>query len=733
MRHLGRIPPPDPASPTYLAQELFQEDSLIDSKELFPAGKRGQALEARSQHPLLLAVPILERDLSAWDAFSLRVENHGIAPVSVGLRLVHGKNSGQVSSTGGRMELPPGCVTELFFPVESFGSYGRPDGWRDVRRVEVLFRREKDRSQPQVLDVAVHGLRVLRRRIPQGPRLEQAGLAALLALSLEAALRPRGLLRSLATPETQAIPPPVFPYPLDTARDLMEGRVMGCQVGWPPCWFADPLGELEWRHFLHRHHFLRALANPPQAEAVAEALTDWVRSNPVPLDSDGGAGPAWQTLSVAWRLREWLLALAAIWEGADLTADIRGLLLRSVWEHARHLCDHLGHPGNWRMMEAAALSLAGLAFPEFREAGGWVAKGLTRLEQEAERQFLADGFHAERSPLYHALCCQACLEVLLATRERGMVFPGQLQRLLPRRLRTLAALRRPSGSWPSFNDSGSTDSDFTPLLHLADTALGLRTRRPVRTSRRLPQAGFAMLRAGEAWVLFKAGPKPINHAHEDDLSLEVGLGGRPLLVDPGITRYAPSAVTDAYRSAAAHSCLLVPGLTARAEGLGMITSRERQGVPGFQVAWAERRQDDIAHLRQVCLLQCGVVVVRDVVEAPSGGEIRICWRFAPGTLQQNVSGNTVEGRGFRFLALPEHSFQRVEQQPGLVSLSGRDVPAPGLVYDLETEARTCLWWVLTPGGTARRHGRGIALVLVDGASYSLQAEPWSLSLLPDVK
>ena len=42
------------------------------------------------------------------------------------------------------------------------------------------------------------------------------------------------------------------------------------------------------------------------------------------------------------------------------------------------------HPGNWRLLEAASLLLAGWLFPEFRDAGQWVQAGRDRLETEVE-------------------------------------------------------------------------------------------------------------------------------------------------------------------------------------------------------------------------------------------------------------------------------------------------------------------------------------------------------------
>jgi uncharacterized heparinase superfamily protein len=183
------------------------------------------------------------------------------------------------------------------------------------------------------------------------------------------------------------------------------------------------------------------------------------------LNSNGGASPAWETLSAAWRLREWLWIRGLAWEALDQSCRQR--FLCSVWEHARHLLDHRGHPNNWALVEAAALSLAGICFPQFREAANWRRQGLIRLGQEARSQFQADGSHVELSPLYQAVGLHALLETRLAARAAGLVFPRPAEAALRRGLGYLAALARPDFSWPSLNDSWGARGDYTKLLDWA--------------------------------------------------------------------------------------------------------------------------------------------------------------------------------------------------------------------------------------------------------------------------
>ena len=340
---------------------------------------------------------------------------------------------------------------------------------------------------------------------------------------------------------------------------------MGQSVPMPVPWTFNPLGAHEWTHFLNRHHFLRELAvvfartgEPRYAERLDQLISSWIIGNPVPLESNGGAGPAWETLSAAWRLREWLWVAGLVWPSGAFSRETQDLMLRSVWEHARSLMDHRGHPGNWALVESAALTLAGICFPAFREAPVWAAEGLSRLATECERQFFADGAHCEMSPLYHAICLHALIEVKEAAQAAGYLLPDISDDLPVRAAEYLAALCRPDFTWPSFNDSGGVLCDYTALLRKAGEVFGLSGLLSIGTrgcegtpraqrSQVFPNAGLVVMSAGSGqhsnFLVFRAGPSGTAHRHEDVLALDVTALGIPRLVDPGITTYAPGPLT----------------------------------------------------------------------------------------------------------------------------------------------------------------------------------------------
>lgn len=677
-------------------------------------------------HPLELAVPVASDLLSGWDGFLLRVENPGGWPLRCGLRLEC--PGGAAFVTGGREEVPPGGETDLFFPGECFGLAGGPARWGSPGAVRLVFRRPRDADQPRDIRVRVLGLGGLRREIPPGPRLGAEGLDQVLACSriLGQPRREWGAFRP-GGEASRVPPPPVFFFPGDTPGRVRTGRIMGQAVGLPPDWGAGPPGNLEWSHFLHRHHFLRALARAVRRGQAGPGLLpgvvrSWIAGHPVPVGSDGGASPAWETLSVAFRLREWFHAAGAVWHRPECGPDMRGLWLRSIWEHARHLRDHRGHPGNWRMLEAASLALAGLLFPEFREAEAWAGTGLARLEEEVSRQFLADGGHWEISPLYHGLCAQACLEVRETARRLGRPFPRVVEERLPQAFDFLSALARPDFTWPSINDSGGAAGDFRVLLRFAGKALdredflwagsrGRQGRPPEHRMRVFPRTGLAVCRTGftgqDHGLLFRAGPAGTSHGHGDTLSLEYWAHGRPVLVDPGISGYASTLAAGLARRAGAHTMPLVDG-----RGPDLVPRFPGQGVPleqdlissqagGAGTLLGSYSVGGVQVERLVVFFPDGSALVRDRFTGHGVHEVSTCWQFMPGCAVRQGEGLSVrvtvaDGQVLTLAALPVKMRPDLGLGRGLVSLRGRDVPAPALDIALRGPLPLVLMALLTP-------------------------------------
>ena len=653
---------------------------------------RGRGPDFQGPAPLRLRLPA--PDLAGLDCLALSVGNPGREPLLAGLYLWYdAPGRPPLAFSGGRGLLPPGAQTSLLFGRADFGTYGAAGPWARVRALELVVAREKG-SGPGQAALRLGELWGQRRLEPSGPRLSAKGLAALLVPKA----RTGPALHTLDHPG-RLLPPPHW-FPRSSAGELLDGVVLGERIGFPPDWGGDPRQALEWRHFLHRHHDLRTLAlawatsgRPVHAQALRRLLKTWISGQPVPVGSNGGAGPAWETLSAAWRLLEWLWLRGLAWEA--LGPRLRDLMRRSLWEHARHLSDHQGHPNNWSLIEAAALALAGMAWPEFAEAAGWRRLGLRRLAAQCRRQFAPHGAHCELSPFYQALCLQCLLMTRRACLAGPWPWPRAAQAALTRGLDYLAALARPDFTWPALNDSGGVRGDYTALFAWAGQDfkrpawrwLGSRGQEgapPRPGSRRLEEAGLVVLGGGEPgeglWLLLRAGPPGLAHAHQDSLSLEVH-ARRPRVVDPGISSYAPGSLAQGYRRASAHSQPLLDGQGART---GPDAIRKERAA-GLWLAWARGATPGGAGLeRRVCLVRQRYWLVWDRAWGlPGEHDLQVGWQLFPDRwrfARRERALEAPDGFGLRLLHAPpgaalDLARGRRRPQRGWVSLDGQDVVA----------------------------------------------------------
>lgn len=186
------------------------------------------------------------------------------------------------------------------------------------------------------------------------------------------------------------------------------------------------------------------------------------------------------------------------------------------------------------------------------------AAGLDRMPREFDflcdsvpralrQNVLADGGHAERSPMYHAL---ALLDVrcLAATGLFPETWAGPLADVQLRMTEALAAMSHPDGDIALFNDSWLGEAPSTVSL------IGAEASTPLI---RLSQTGYVRLNGSGDAVILDCGPcgpdQNPGHAHADFLAIEASVGGRRFIVDPGVATYTAGALRDESRSAARHN------------------------------------------------------------------------------------------------------------------------------------------------------------------------------------
>ncbi len=317
-------------------------------------------------------------------------------------------------------------------------------------------------------------------------------------------------------------------------------------IGDPPYWDAD--ASLLWLFILHYFGWMGAL---PPAEQRRLVL-DWIlRYGP----SGGRAG--WRPYPLSLRLRHWARAL---FDGQPLAAE-RPRVLNSLEAQAECLADTLEHHlrGNHLLESGITLKLVaacvrGPAASRFERLADRV------LDVELTEQFLLDGGHFERSPMYHALLVHGILDLVNVLPEEDEQRVRLVERL-PALLHFLAGMRHPDGEIALFNDAAFGIAPAPGALLDYAAQLGFKTT--TFASGSFPTTGYHVWRSGDDALVVDAGPIGPDylstHAHGDLFSYELSLDGHRVVVDGGTSTYAEGAERDWVRSTRAHNTVEIGG------------------------------------------------------------------------------------------------------------------------------------------------------------------------------
>jgi uncharacterized heparinase superfamily protein len=451
---------------------------------------------------------------------------------------------------------------------------------------------------------------------------------------------------------------------IDWHWDPVHGR-HAARGFWADVPYLDPATgdhKVIWELNRHQHWlaFGRAwwLSGEPRfADAIIAQLVSWMTVNP-PL-----TGVNWASmLELGFRTQSWLWALHFLLSDARyMSAAQRPWLVDLILGLDRqltHIEQNLSYyfsPNTHLTGEALALYVAGVALPELAQSARRIDISRRVLMSEIDRQIGRDGGHAERSTHYHRYTLEFYLLALLTAERAGdeeaaAAFGDAVHRLATA-MRTLADDR---GLVPQIGDddggmlwpiAGRQPRDVRDALaHAAvvldrpelapwgvpeetfwiagasrnvaaafdradegwGTALTASSTPAVETTP-LDDMGYIVVRNGEGdHLVFDVGPHGYlngGHAHSDALSVTLGIGGMPLLLDPGTVTYTMDpALRDRMRSSALHNTVTIDGRSA-AQPAGPFHWRRRNDAAldalrrnaGF--TWVEGRHDGYAPLR----------------------------------------------------------------------------------------------------------------------------------------
>jgi len=328
------------------------------------------------------------------------------------------------------------------------------------------------------------------------------------------------------------------------------------------CDVSDGLGSIDWqpasvqRLWAYNLHYFDYLRQPMSSQVAKNLIESWIDCN------EQGTQPGWEPFTVSLRIVNWTFWLAKNPEQCE-EKILRSLHLQAAWldkNDERHIL------ANHYFENLKALAFAGCFFTG-KQAIGWRTRAINGLKTELKEQFLQDGGHYERSPMYHSLMLENCLDLYNLVQSAPSHFQHNFVTLLrntcEQSLQWLQVVATDKGDIPLLNDSALGVAPKLEQLQEYGAECGVTAQHQSNGNCVLDLGESGLLgykNGGDYFVLDcgEVGPgyQP-GHTHCDFLSIVLEVDGVPIIVDTGVKEYEPGSNRKYVRSTAAHNVYTV--------------------------------------------------------------------------------------------------------------------------------------------------------------------------------
>jgi uncharacterized heparinase superfamily protein len=312
-----------------------------------------------------------------------------------------------------------------------------------------------------------------------------------------------------------------------------------------------------WRYNLHYFDYLLDAGRP--LEDRCRLIDDWIAENPV------SAPYAWEPFPVSLRIVNWVKFFLSEGKNQVKPAWLKSLYHQVLWLD-RNIEYHL--LGNHFFKNAKALLFAEVFF-EDSDAERWLRKGIEILTAELNEQIMQDGGHFERSPMYHSMILEDCLDLINVLKYRNESklrgITEKLEDAADRMVAFLGGLCHPDEQIALFNDAAfGIEMPPQNLFKYYEDLTNKMVSTPKGPLLSYPDTGYYVMSADSGnRMLIDCGPigpdyQP-GHSHCDTLSFELSLKGRRVIVDSGCSQYEDSEIRKYNRGNRGHNTIMIDG------------------------------------------------------------------------------------------------------------------------------------------------------------------------------
>jgi len=334
-------------------------------------------------------------------------------------------------------------------------------------------------------------------------------------------------------------------------REIQFGR----EIRW-----HDPDVSRLWRYNLHYFDFLNN-QNGLDTDLAFRMIKDWIIHNPK------GVRDAWDSFPLSVRLVNWIKYFLTRRDSLPFQSQIiESIFEQGLWLEKR-LEFHL--LGNHIFKNGKALIFIGLFF-DCEDGYRWLREGLRLIKRELKEQILSDGGHFERSPMYHSMILEDCLDLINILSQNSdpqlVELRDSLRWVCSKMLVFLQGMTHPDGDIALFNDAAMrTESTLGEFLGYYERLIGRQpsffSGNPIKEFR---ESGYFVFNPSEEnKLIVDCGPigpdyQP-GHSHCDTLSFELSLRGIRVVVDSGCYEYEDTPIRQYNRGNPGHNTVTVDG------------------------------------------------------------------------------------------------------------------------------------------------------------------------------